>query len=192
MSQTNIKPNISDKVSPAAATVRQAIDDVIATAKAERIVAALECYASGNWRWLTMEPGKRLDAAWIAKRYEELRPQGSFRSPFQARIDFVKAVLVDNPDLVAWHEAQRFYTCPNCSTERIAAAPSVDCACGTTITDGNTVHEEARQWVMLQFYLGEVSEGWAAAALSIDRLTLRGEVVERFGALHHEDVPDET
>jgi hypothetical protein len=191
MSQINIKTNLNDEFTPAAANVIQAVTEVQTQVKAERIVSALECYVSGHWRWMTMEPGKRLDAAWIAKRYEELRPQGFADASCRARIDFVKAVLIGNPDLVVWHETQRFYTCPNCSTERIAAAPSVECACGTTITNGNTVHEEARQWVMLQFYLGEVSEGWAAAALSTDRLALRGEVIARFGALHREDGQDE-
>lgn len=167
------------------------VTEIVAEAKALLIVEALECYASGHWRWMTMEPMKRLHAAWIGKRYQELLP-GDFKTASErARVEFVKAIITDDPALRTWVSEQRIFTCSKCNTDTIAAATSITCACGNVESRGRDVAQEARQVVLLQYWLGEVSEGWAASLLAVDRLQIREETINLFGSLHYEGDADE-
>lgn len=138
-----------------------------------------------------MEPRKRLDALWIAERRLTLRPQGLALASEQAKTEFVQMVLDDNPALNQWRDSQRFFTCPKCHTETIAAATTITCNCGTEVTTCHDYQHEARLWVLLCYHLGEMSEGYAAAELKIERLDLRAEVIARFGSLYHEDVDEQ-
>lgn len=185
--EVTVVATVDNKVPDLAANVA----GIMAEAKAMLIVDALECYASGNWRWMTMEPLKRLHAAWIAKRREELLP-GDFKTASErARVEFVKAVITDDPALRTWVREQRIFTCSKCNTDTIAAATSITCACGHVESSGRDVIQEARQVVLLQYWLGEISEGWAAGLLATDRLQVRGETIKLFGSLQYEGEANE-